>query len=107
MSPWSVGTARRKPPCRNCEASLDAPLPPEETDLLDVNLPAFDGDEGCVECGHDSATIDDVATTGQGLTRLLGLQNRSLKGIGRDRCGYTVFYRAPTRDEVLLDRFFG
>ena len=75
--------------------------------MLYVNLPAFDGDEGCVECGHDSATIDDVATTGQGLTRLLDLQNRSLKVIGCDRCGHTEFYRAPTRDEVLLDLFFG
>jgi len=93
--------------CRNCEERLEDPLLPEEADFLDETLPAFDGDEGCVECGHDSATIDDVATTGQGLTRLLDLQNRSLKVIGCDRCGHTEFYRAPTREEVLLDLFFG
>ncbi len=93
--------------CRNCEESLDDPLSPEEVSFTDDEMPAFDGEEGCVKCGHDSATVDDVATTGTGLTRLFDLQNRTFKAVVCDQCGYTEFYRAPKRDEVILDLFFG
>ena len=93
--------------CRNCEASLDDALPPSEADFVDDDLPAFDGADGCMKCGHESATIDSVATTGDGLSRLFDLQNRSFEVVVCDRCGYTEFYRAPKRDDVILDLFFG
>ena len=93
--------------CRNCEASLDDALPPGEADFVDDDLPAFDGADGCVKCGHKSATIDSIATTGDGLSRLFDLQNRSFEVVVCDRCGYTEFYRAPKRDDVILDLFFG
>ena len=42
-------------------APFEDPLPPGDTDLLDEDAPAFDGEEGCPKCGHDSATVDDIA----------------------------------------------
>lgn len=93
--------------CRNCEESLDDPISPEEASFVDEDIPAFDGEEGCPKCGHDSATVDDVATTGTGVTRLLDLQNRTFTAVVCDRCGYTEFYNERMRDEVLLDLFFG
>jgi len=81
--------------CRNCEESLDDPLSPGEADFLDDDLPAFDSEEGCLECGHDSATIDDVATTGQGFWRLLDVQNRSFTVIVCDRAGVVYLLQNP------------
>lgn len=93
--------------CRSCEEPLEDPLPPEEVDFAVEDAPAVDGEEGCPKCGHDSATVDDVATTGTGVTRLLDLQNRTFTAVVCDRCGYTEFYNQRTRDRVILDLFFG
>jgi len=94
----SAGAAGRRPYFRGRSAGtargpLEDPLPPGDADLLDEDAPAFDGEEGCPKCGHDSATVDDIATTSTGLTRLLDLQNRTFAAAVCDRRGYTEFYR--------------
>jgi len=91
--------------CRNCEASLDDALPPEEA--YDDDIPGIQAADGCLKCGHESATVDEIATTGTGVTRLFDLQNRTFTAVVCDRCGYTEFYNQRMRDEVVLDLFFG
>jgi predicted nucleic-acid-binding Zn-ribbon protein len=61
---------------------------------------------GCPKCGHDETSVDDVATTGMGLTRLFDVQNRRFKAVTCTNCGYTEFYRGHDAD-VVVDLFLG
>jgi hypothetical protein len=98
--------------CRSCEASLDDVDPDEgrltvRNDGDEVDLSEFvDGETGCPKCGHGDAEVDDVATTGVGLSRLLDVQNRRFKAVTCTRCGYTEFYRGRRPSEVI-DLFIG
>jgi hypothetical protein len=98
--------------CRGCEASLADVEPTDEglivrNDGEDVDLSPFvDEETGCPKCGHTEAEVDDVATTGAGLSRLLDVQNRRFKAVSCTRCGYTEFYRGRRPSEVL-DLFIG
>jgi hypothetical protein len=92
--------------CRRCEASLDDAVPADDRSVVpDESLGSGD-DAGCPKCGHTEAEVDDVATTGTGLSRLVDVQNRQFKAVSCTRCGYTEFYRTG-RSDALLDLFFG
>jgi predicted nucleic-acid-binding Zn-ribbon protein len=84
--------------CRSCRASLEGAEPEHalvvREDGTDVDLSAFTGEpDGCVKCGHDEATADDIGTTGQGFSRGLDVQNRRFRAVSCTRCGYTELYR--------------
>jgi hypothetical protein len=92
--------------CRSCEASLEGAEPSRDrlivrNDGEDVDLTDhLDGEEGCPKCGHTDAEVDDVATTGTGVSMLFDVQNRRFKAVSCTRCSYTEFYRGR-RGEVL------
>jgi hypothetical protein len=98
--------------CRSCEASLDDAEPPGDrlivrNDGEDVDLSEhIDGESGCPKCGHTDAEVDDIATTGTGLSMLFDIQNRHFRVVSCTRCGYTEFYRGRRRGEAL-DIFIG
>ncbi|MDG5778565.1 zinc ribbon domain-containing protein [Haloarculaceae archaeon H-GB1-1] len=98
--------------CRQCEASLRDADPADEklivrNDGEDVDLSAYvDEEAGCPKCGHTDAEVDDVATTGDGVSRLFDVQNRRFKAVSCTRCGYTEFYKGR-RPGVVLDLFIG
>jgi hypothetical protein len=98
--------------CRRCEASLDDAEPTDDrlivrNDGEDVDLSAFvDGDPGCPKCGHGDAAVEDVATTGDGVARMLDVENRRFRAVSCTRCGYTEFYRGRSSREAL-DLFVG
>jgi hypothetical protein len=96
--------------CRNCEQSLDDAVPADnlvstEDGLVDL-MEGRDGSEGCPKCGHTDAEVDDIATTGTGLSRLFDIQNRRYRAVTCTRCGYTEFYKGRTPSEVV-DLFIG
>lgn len=98
--------------CRSCEGSLDDADPTDEklivrNDGKDVDLSEFvDGETGCPKCGHTEAELDDIATTGDGISRLLDVQNRRYRAVSCTRCGYTEFYKGRRPNEVI-DLFIG
>jgi predicted nucleic-acid-binding Zn-ribbon protein len=93
--------------CRSCQSSLDDARPPRDglerigaDETLDMD------DAGCPKCGHETAEVDEIATTGAGLTKLFDVQNRRFKAVSCANCGYTEFYRGPDGD-VVVDLFLG
>jgi hypothetical protein len=93
--------------CRSCQSSLDDARPPESgLDRLGVDDALDMGESGCPKCGHDEVDVDEVATTGTGLTRLFDVQNRQFQAVTCTNCGYTEFYRSRDGD-VIVDLFLG
>ncbi len=93
--------------CRSCQSSLDDAKPPDEgaDRVLPEDAPALE-DTGCPKCGFEKAEIDQIATTGTGLSRLFDLQNRTFHVVACTNCGYTEFYQGQDAD-VILDLFLG
>ncbi|MFC7077160.1 zinc ribbon domain-containing protein [Haloarcula halophila] len=93
--------------CRSCEASLSDAEPADRTLGDGSELSEYiDGETGCPKCGHADAEVDNITTTGEGVTRLLDIQNRRFKAVSCTRCGYTEFYRGQDAG-VVLDLFIG
>lgn len=98
--------------CRRCEASLDGAEPADRKltvgdDGEEVDLSEFvDQETGCPKCGHTDAEVDDIATTGDGMSRLFDVQNRRYKAVSCTRYGYTEFYKGRRPNEVI-DLFIG
>jgi len=90
--------------CRACNSSLDDADPFDE-DVRTENTPDL-GPTGCPKCGHEDARVDQVATTGTGLTRLMDLQSRQFSAVSCTNCGYTELYRNGDAD-VIVDLFLG
>lgn len=93
--------------CRSCQSSLDDARPPKDglekigaDDTLDME------EAGCPKCGHEEAEVDEVATTGIGLSKLFDVQNRRFQVVTCTNCGYTEFYRGHDGD-VIVDLFLG
>jgi uncharacterized protein len=47
----------------------------------------------CPKCGSRKAEVDQIRTTGSGLTRFLDIQNRKFVAVSCSQCGYTEFYK--------------
>lgn len=66
-----------------------------------------DADEpGCPKCGHDSATTDNIATTGAGLPALVEFQNKAFTVVRCDQCGYCELYSGQS-NRTSIDLFLG
>jgi predicted nucleic-acid-binding Zn-ribbon protein len=63
-------------------------------------------EQGCPKCGNDEAEVDEISTTGTGLTKLFDLQNRRFQAVSCVNCGYTEFYRGHDGD-FIIDLFLG
>lgn len=93
--------------CRSCQSSLDDARPPDDglenlgaDDALDME------EQGCPKCGNEDAKVDEISTTGTGLTKLFDLQNRRFQAVTCVNCGYTEFYRGQDSD-IIIDLFLG
>jgi hypothetical protein len=78
-------------------------------DELDPMSPPTDrpGDEsGCPKCGHTETELDDIATSGTGLSKLFDVQNRTFTVVTCTNCGYSELYRAESGGN-LVDLFLG
>jgi hypothetical protein len=65
------------------------------------------GDEsGCPKCGHTETELDDIATSGTGLSKMFDVQNRTFTVVTCTNCGYSELYRAESGGN-LVDLFLG
>ncbi|MFW5939115.1 MAG: zinc ribbon domain-containing protein [Halolamina sp.] len=65
------------------------------------------GDEdGCPKCGHTETEIDEIATSGTGLSKIFDVQNRAFKVVSCANCGYSELYRGQSSGN-MVDLFFG
>ena len=65
------------------------------------------GDEsGCPKCGHTGTEIDDIATSGTGLSKMFDIQNRTFTVVTCTNCGYSELYRGQSSGD-LVDLFLG
>jgi hypothetical protein len=93
--------------CRNCNASLDDAESVDETLIVrkdgeDVDLSEFIGEAtGCTKCGHTDATVDDIAVTGNDMSRALDIESRRFKAVTCTGCGYTEQYKGRRPREAL------
>ena len=65
-----------------------------------------DGDRGCPKCDHTETEIDEISTTGTGLSKLLDIQNRKFMVISCVNCGYSELYRGRSSGD-MVDLFLG
>lgn len=63
-------------------------------------------DDGCQKCGHSGTEIDEIATSGTGLSKVFDIQNRSFQVVTCTNCGYSELYRGQSRGNII-DLFFG
>jgi len=50
----------------------------------------------CPKCGSREYELDEIRTTGGGLSKLIDVQNKRFTAVTCTRCKYTEFYKART-----------
>ena len=65
-----------------------------------------DGDHGCPKCGHTETELDEISTTGSGLSKLFDIQNRRFTVVSCTQCGYSELYRGQSTGN-MVDLFLG
>lgn len=50
----------------------------------------------CPKCGYQLYEVDEIRTTGSGLSRFLDIQNRKFSAVSCAQCRYTELYQAET-----------
>lgn len=65
-----------------------------------------DGDDGCPKCGHTETEIDEIATSGTGLSKMFDIQNRQFQVVSCTNCGYSELYRGQSSGN-MVDLFLG
>jgi len=69
--------------------------------------PSPDRDErGCPKCGHEETEVDEIATTGSGLSKYFDIQNRTFTVISCTDCGYSEMYKGQSSGNAI-DIFLG
>lgn len=67
-----------------------------------------DGEFGCEKCGNQSASTDEISTTGSGLSKMFDIQTKKFTVVSCDNCGYSELYRdVGNRGSDVVDVFFG
>jgi hypothetical protein len=61
---------------------------------------------GCPKCGHTETTVDEISTTGSGLSKMFDIQNRSFKVVSCTNCGYSELYKGRSSGDIV-DIFLG
>ncbi|MFC4249183.1 zinc ribbon domain-containing protein [Natribaculum luteum] len=64
------------------------------------------GEHGCPKCGHTETEVDEIATTGSGLSKMFDIQNRRFTVISCANCGYAELYKGRSSGDVI-DLFLG
>jgi predicted nucleic-acid-binding Zn-ribbon protein len=65
-----------------------------------------DGTRGCPKCGHTKTEVDNIRTSGNGLSRLFDVQNRKFRVVSYTNCGYAELYKGSGGGN-LTDLFLG
>jgi predicted nucleic-acid-binding Zn-ribbon protein len=65
-----------------------------------------DAENGCPKCGETETEIDEIATSGTGLSKMFDVQNRSFKVVTCANCGYSELYKG-TSSGNMVDLFLG
>ncbi|NUB89654.1 nucleic acid-binding protein [Haloterrigena sp. SYSU A121-1] len=65
-----------------------------------------DDDRGCPKCDHTETEIDEIATSGTGLSKLFDIQNRQFMAVSCTNCGYSELYRGQSSGN-MVDLFLG
>ncbi|ADB62221.1 Protein of unknown function DUF2082, nucleic- acid-binding, Zn-ribbon domain protein [Haloterrigena turkmenica DSM 5511] len=63
-------------------------------------------DRGCPKCDHTGTEIDEIATSGTGLSKLFDIQNRQFMVVSCTNCGYSELYRGQSTGN-MVDLFLG
>ncbi|MCU4740956.1 zinc ribbon domain-containing protein [Halobacteria archaeon AArc-m2/3/4] len=63
-------------------------------------------ERGCPKCGHTETEIDDISTTGSGLSKYFDIQNRRFRVVSCTNCGYAELYKSSSSGD-LVDLFLG
>jgi len=63
-------------------------------------------DDGCPKCGHTETEVDEIATSGTGLSKMFDVQNRSFNVVSCTNCGYSELYKG-TSSGNMVDLFLG
>jgi predicted nucleic-acid-binding Zn-ribbon protein len=62
--------------------------------------------EGCPKCGYSETEVDEISTTGSGLSKYFDIQNRSFTVVSCINCGYSELYRSQSSGNAI-DVFLG
>ncbi|QSX00136.1 zinc ribbon domain-containing protein [Haloterrigena alkaliphila] len=65
-----------------------------------------DDDRGCPKCDHTETEIDEIATSGTGLSKFFDIQNRQFIVVSCTSCGYSELYRGQSSGN-MVDLFLG
>ncbi|ELY68780.1 zinc ribbon domain-containing protein [Natrinema versiforme] len=65
-----------------------------------------DDDRGCPKCDHTETEIDEISTTGGGLSKMFDIQNRSFMVVSCTNCGYSELYKGQSSGN-MVDLFLG
>ena len=65
-----------------------------------------DDEHGCPKCGHTETELDEISTTGSGLSKMFDIQNRQFKVVSCTNCGYSELYRGQSSGN-MVDLFLG
>ena len=65
-----------------------------------------DDGHGCPKCDHTETEIDEIATSGTGLSKLFDMQNRQFMVVSCTNCGYSELYRGQSSGN-MVDLFLG
>ena len=47
----------------------------------------------CVKCSNNEYDVDEIRTTGSGISRFLNMQNQKFAAVTCKKCSYVEFYR--------------
>jgi predicted nucleic-acid-binding Zn-ribbon protein len=67
---------------------------------------AGDSERGCPKCGETDTVVDEIATTGGGLSKFFDVQNQSFTVISCTSCGYSELYKEQST-ATAIDFFLG
>ncbi|SFH58725.1 zinc ribbon domain-containing protein [Planctomicrobium piriforme] len=103
---WSCGTSVDGVEDPNFKPEIDVGV--QDTSLEDEFRSRF----RCCKCRSTTASVDWIAGTGTGPSRLLNWQIKQFLSVSCGHCGYTEFYNADVLNERskigdLLDLIYG
>lgn len=61
----------------------------------------------CPKCGCTHYEVDEITSTGAGLTKFFNIQNRKYTAVTCRDCSYTEFYKGETSTLGNVLDFFG
>lgn len=67
---------------------------------------ATDTERGCPKCGHTETEVDDIATSGTGLSKFFDVQNRRFRVVSCTNCGFSELYKGRSSGD-MVDFFLG